>query len=147
MDMLSFLGIVIKHIAAECSTKSLCWNCCEPDHMGSDFQNEVICHTFGKAGHIARDSASDLRVCNNCYKTGHIGVYCTNDNAYNNCRNIGHLGLDLMVDLLGCAGHLEEALNLVAMIPIEACVEHSLVLIGSIEILIREKGVIKNPQL
>ncbi|KAF9613268.1 hypothetical protein IFM89_006767 [Coptis chinensis] len=109
-----------RHIAAECSTKSLCWNCCEPDHMGSDLQNEVICHTFSKAGHITRDSAADLKVCNNCYKTSHI-------------------------DLLGCAGHLEEALNLVAMIPIEACGEHSLLLIGSTEILIREKGVRKNP--
>ncbi|KAF9593887.1 hypothetical protein IFM89_025821 [Coptis chinensis] len=119
----------LKHIAVECSTKSLCWNCREPGHMGSDFQNEVICHTFGKTGHIARDFAApslppgDLRVCNNCYKTGHI----------------------VMVDLLDRAGHLEEALNLAAMMPIEACVEHSLVLIGSIEILIREKGVRKNP--
>ncbi|KAF9625876.1 hypothetical protein IFM89_027653 [Coptis chinensis] len=50
-----------------------------------------------------------------------------------------------MVDLLGRVGHLEEALNLAATMPIEACVEHSLVLVGSMEILIREKGVRKNP--
>ncbi|KAF9605578.1 hypothetical protein IFM89_017921 [Coptis chinensis] len=126
---------LLRHIAAECSTKLLCWNCREPGHMGSDYQNEVICHTFGKAGHIAKDFAapslppSDLRVCNNCYKTGHIAVDCTNDKAYNNCRKTGHLG----------------ALNLAATMPIEACVEHSLVLVGTMEILIREKGVRKNP--
>ncbi|KAF9586779.1 hypothetical protein IFM89_039997 [Coptis chinensis] len=50
-----------------------------------------------------------------------------------------------MVDLLGRAGHLEEALNLATTMPIEACGEHSLVLVGSMEILIREKGLKKNP--
>ncbi|KAF9594971.1 hypothetical protein IFM89_035541 [Coptis chinensis] len=50
-----------------------------------------------------------------------------------------------MVDLLGRAGHLEEALNLAATMPIETCGEHSLVLVGSMEILIREKGLRKNP--
>ncbi|KAF9590540.1 hypothetical protein IFM89_035858 [Coptis chinensis] len=50
-----------------------------------------------------------------------------------------------MVDIIGCARNLEEALNLVATMPIEACGEHSLVLVGSMEILIREKGLRKNP--
>ncbi|KAF9593478.1 hypothetical protein IFM89_023295 [Coptis chinensis] len=50
-----------------------------------------------------------------------------------------------MVDLLGRDGHFEEALNLAATMPIEVCVEHSLVLVGTMEILIREKGVRKNP--
>ncbi|KAF9609377.1 hypothetical protein IFM89_015674 [Coptis chinensis] len=49
----------------------------------------------------------------------------------------------VMVYLLGRAGYLEEGLNLAAMMPTEACVEHCLVLVGSIEILIREKGVRK----
>ncbi|KAF9590541.1 hypothetical protein IFM89_035859, partial [Coptis chinensis] len=89
---------VTRHIAAKCSTKSLCWNCREPCHMASDCQNEGICHTSDKAGHIAKDCAApslppgDLMVCNNCYKQVHIAVDCTNDKACNNCRKTGHLG-------------------------------------------------------
>jgi len=107
---------LIRHIASECSTKSLCWNCKEPGHMASSCPNEGICHTCGKAGHRARECTvpqkppGDLRLCNNCYKQGHIAVECTNEKACNNCRKTGHLARDCPNDpicnLCNVSGHV-----------------------------------------
>ncbi|KAI8533077.1 hypothetical protein RHMOL_Rhmol11G0268100 [Rhododendron molle] len=36
----------------------------------------------------------DLRLCNNCFKQGHIAADCTNDKACKNCRKTGHLARD-----------------------------------------------------
>lgn len=54
----------------------------------------------GKMGHLARDCfnpglpAYDSRLCNNCYKAGHIAAHCTKEKACNNCRKTGHLARD-----------------------------------------------------
>ncbi|KAH7574974.1 hypothetical protein JRO89_XS02G0028600 [Xanthoceras sorbifolium] len=91
---------VMMHIALECTTKALCWNCREPGHMANNCPNEGICHTCGKGGHRARDCTApplppgDLRLCNNCYKQGHFAADCTNEKACNNCRKTGHLARD-----------------------------------------------------
>jgi cellular nucleic acid-binding protein len=105
-----------RHIASECTTKSLCWNCREPGHMASNCPNEGICHTCGKAGHRAKECTApplppgDLRLCNNCYKQGHIAADCTNEKACNNCRKTGHLARDCPNDpicnLCNVAGHV-----------------------------------------
>jgi hypothetical protein len=95
-----FLLCLLRHIASECSTKSVCWNCKESGHMASNCPNEGICHTCGKTGHRARECSApslppgDLRLCHNCYKQGHIAVECTNEKACNNCRKTGHLARD-----------------------------------------------------
>ncbi|XP_039019879.1 cellular nucleic acid-binding protein homolog [Hibiscus syriacus] len=53
-----------RHIASECTTKSLCWNCHEPGHTASS--------CCGKSGHQARECTAppmppgDVRLCNNC---------------------------------------------------------------------------------
>lgn len=36
----------------------------------------------------------DLRLCNNCYKQGHIAADCKNEKACNNCWKTGHLARD-----------------------------------------------------
>ncbi|RVW36523.1 Zinc finger protein GIS2 [Vitis vinifera] len=105
-----------RHIASECTTRSLCWNCQEPGHTASNCPNEGICHTCGKTGHLARDCSAppvppgDLRLCNNCYKQGHIAADCTNDKACNNCRKTGHLARDCRNDpvcnLCNVSGHV-----------------------------------------
>ncbi|KAG6779568.1 hypothetical protein POTOM_015960 [Populus tomentosa] len=104
------------HIASECTTKSLCWNCREPGHMASNCPNEGICHTCGKAGHRAKECTAppmppgDLRLCNNCYKQGHIAADCTNDKACNNCRKTGHLARECpnepICNMCNVAGHV-----------------------------------------
>ncbi|KAE8698680.1 Nucleic acid binding,zinc ion binding,DNA binding, putative isoform 1 [Hibiscus syriacus] len=111
-----FLADLWKHIASECTTKSLCWNCREPGHTANHCPNEGICHTCGKSGHRARDCTAppmppgDVRLCNNCYKPGHIAVDCTNDKACNNCRRPGHLAHDCannpICNLCNVAGHM-----------------------------------------
>ncbi|KAK8625057.1 hypothetical protein V6N13_089937 [Hibiscus sabdariffa] len=105
-----------RHIASECTTKSLCWNCREPGHTANHCPNEGVCHTCGKSGHRARDCTAspmppgDVRLCNNCYKPGHIAADCTNDQACKNCRRPGHLARDCTNDpicnLCNVAGHM-----------------------------------------
>ncbi|KAK8936727.1 hypothetical protein KSP39_PZI012561 [Platanthera zijinensis] len=109
-------GLRHLHIAAECSTKALCWNCKEPGHLASECTNEGICHTCGKSGHIARDCPTpglppgDMRLCNNCYKQGHMAADCTNEKACNNCRKTGHLARDCsnepVCNLCNISGHV-----------------------------------------
>ncbi|TXG64652.1 hypothetical protein EZV62_011646 [Acer yangbiense] len=104
------------HIASECTTKALCWNCREPGHMAGNCPNEGICHTCGKGGHRARDCTApplppgDLRLCNNCYKQGHFAADCTNDKACNNCRKTGHLARDCpnepICNMCNVSGHV-----------------------------------------
>ncbi|XP_042437082.1 cellular nucleic acid-binding protein-like [Zingiber officinale] len=52
----------------------------------------------------------DLRLCNNCYKQGHLAADCTNEKACNNCRKTGHLARDcineLVCNLCNVAGHV-----------------------------------------
>ncbi|KAG6518080.1 hypothetical protein ZIOFF_021482 [Zingiber officinale] len=52
----------------------------------------------------------DLRLCNNCYKQGHLTADCTNEKACNNCRKIGHLARDCtnepVCNLCNVAGHV-----------------------------------------
>ncbi|KAE8725605.1 Detected protein of confused Function [Hibiscus syriacus] len=52
----------------------------------------------------------DVRLCNNCYKPGHIAADCTNDKACNNCRRTGHLARDCanypICNLCNVAGHM-----------------------------------------
>ena len=105
-----------RHIASECTTQSLCWNCREPGHTAGNCPNEGICHTCGKAGHRARDCTTpqlppgDLRLCNNCFKQGHIAVDCTNDKACKNCRKTGHLARDCqnepVCNMCNISGHV-----------------------------------------
>lgn len=84
--------------------------------MASDCPNEGICHTCGKVGHRSRECLApelppgDLRLCNNCYKQGHIAVDCTNEKACNNCRKTGHLARDCpnepICNLCNISGHV-----------------------------------------
>lgn len=117
IDVLPFCLInsqwLARHIASECTTKSLCWNCREPGHTASNCSNESICHTCGKAGHIARECSAppgDLRLCNNCYKQGHIAADCTNEKACNNCRKTGHLARECanepVCNMCNISGHV-----------------------------------------
>ncbi|TYG75915.1 hypothetical protein ES288_D03G071000v1 [Gossypium darwinii] len=88
------------HIAVECNSTTMCWNCKEPGHLAGQFPYEPVCNMCGKMGHLARDClnprlpAHDARLCNNCYKAGHFAADCTNEKACNNCHKIGHLGHD-----------------------------------------------------
>ena len=96
--LFSFLHL--SHIAAECTSTTMCWNCKEPGHLASECPNDPVCHMCGKMGHLARDCfhpslpTYDSRLCNNCYKAGHIAAHCTNEKACNNCRKTGHLARD-----------------------------------------------------
>nr|TKS05426.1 hypothetical protein D5086_0000135230 [Populus alba] len=106
-----------RHIASECTTKSLCWSCREPGHMASTCPNEGICHTCGKAFHRAKECTApptppgDLRLCNNCYKQGHIAADFTDDKACNNCRKTGHLARECLnepiCNMCNVVGHVE----------------------------------------
>ncbi|KAK6130997.1 hypothetical protein DH2020_035260 [Rehmannia glutinosa] len=93
-----------RHIASECTSKALCWNCREPGHTASNCPNEGLCHSCGKSGHRARDcpnaelSPGDLRLCNNCLKPGHLAAECTNGMACKNCRKTGHIARDCQND-------------------------------------------------
>ena len=57
---------------------------------------------WGKAFHRAKECTApptppgDLRLCNNCYKQGHIAADCTNDKECNNCRKTGHLARECL---------------------------------------------------
>ncbi|KAK3038546.1 hypothetical protein RJ639_029346 [Escallonia herrerae] len=103
---------VHKHMAAECMSKTMCWNCKEPGHLASECNNDPICHVCNKTGHLARDcsESSDPRVCNNCFKPGHIAVDCTNEKACNRCRKAGHIARecpnDAVCNLCNVSGHL-----------------------------------------
>ncbi|XP_059597899.1 uncharacterized protein LOC132254897 [Vitis vinifera] len=80
---------VHRHIAAECNSTTICWNCKESGHLASQCPNDLVCHMCGKMGHLARDCSCpslpthDARLCNNCYKPGHIATDCTNEKACN----------------------------------------------------------------
>jgi len=111
-----FLNSLCRHIAAECTAESRCWNCREPGHVASNCSNEGICHSCGKSGHRARDCsnsdsrAGDLRLCNNCFKQGHLAADCTNDKACKNCRTSGHIARDCRNDpvcnICSISGHV-----------------------------------------
>ncbi|KAK4392233.1 hypothetical protein Sango_2001100 [Sesamum angolense] len=102
----------VRHIAAECSSKTMCWNCKEAGHLASQCNNDPICHVCNRKGHLAREcmESGDPRVCNNCFKPGHIAVDCTNEKACNNCRKPGHLARDCVNDpvcnLCNVSGHV-----------------------------------------
>ncbi|KVI04938.1 Zinc finger, CCHC-type [Cynara cardunculus var. scolymus] len=105
-----------RHIAAECTSTTMCWNCKESGHLSSECPNDPVCHMCGKVGHLARDchnpsvSSYDARLCNNCYKPGHIAADCTNEKACNNCRKTGHLARDCHNDpvcnICSISGHV-----------------------------------------
>ncbi|CAH2067430.1 unnamed protein product [Thlaspi arvense] len=105
-----------RHIAAECTAESRCWNCREPGHIAGNCSNEGICHSCGKTGHRARDCTNpvsrpgDLRLCNNCFKPGHLAADCTNDKACKNCRTSGHIARDCQNDpvcnICSISGHV-----------------------------------------
>ena len=111
-----FPPLIFRHIAAECTAMTLCWNCKEPGHMASECSNEPVCHNCNKTGHLARDcsgsglSSFDTRLCNNCHRPGHIAADCTNDKACNNCRKPGHLARecpnDPVCNLCNVSGHM-----------------------------------------
>lgn len=104
------------HIAVECNSRTLCWNCKEPGHLASQCPNYPVCHICGKIGHLARDCINpslpthDARLCNNCHKPGHIAVHCTNEKACNNCRKTGHLARDCLSEAVcnncNISGHM-----------------------------------------
>ncbi|KAI7735128.1 hypothetical protein M8C21_025925, partial [Ambrosia artemisiifolia] len=68
------------HYARECPNVAICHNCGlpgEPGHLAGSCPNEGICHACGKTGHRAKQCTNllppgDVRLCNNCYKQGHI---------------------------------------------------------------------------
>lgn len=105
-----------RHIAAECNSTTMCWNCKESGHLASQCPNDPVCHMCGKIGHLARDCMNpalpshDARLCNNCYKPGHIAVDCTNEKACNNCRKTGHLARDCpnepVCNICNISGHV-----------------------------------------
>lgn len=109
-------NVIYRHIAAECTAESRCWNCREPGHVAGNCSNEGICHSCGKTGHRARDCtnpvsrAGDLRLCNNCFKPGHLAADCTNDKACKNCRTSGHIARDCQNDpvcnICSISGHV-----------------------------------------
>ncbi|PPE02083.1 hypothetical protein GOBAR_DD00897 [Gossypium barbadense] len=104
------------HIAVECNSTTMCWNCKEPGHLAGQFPYEPVCNMCGKMGHLARDClnprlpAHDARLCNNCYKAGHFAADCTNEKACNNCHEIGHLGHDChnkpVCNICNISGHV-----------------------------------------
>lgn len=104
------------HIAAECNSTTMCWNCKEPGHLANQCPNDPVCHMCGKMGHLARDCynpslpAHDARPCNNCYKPGHTAADCTNEKACNNCRKTGHLARDCpnepVCNICNISGHV-----------------------------------------
>lgn len=53
---------------------------------------------------------ADLRLCNNCYKLGHMAADCTNDKACKNCRKTGHIARDCqnepVCNLCNVSGHM-----------------------------------------
>ncbi|XP_052477659.1 zinc finger protein GIS2-like [Gossypium raimondii] len=89
-----------RHIAVECNSTTICWNCKEPGHLAGQCPYEPVCNMCCKMGHLARDClnprlpAHDARLCNNCYKAGHFVADCTNEKACNNCHKTGHLARD-----------------------------------------------------
>ncbi|KAF9590711.1 hypothetical protein IFM89_036835 [Coptis chinensis] len=112
---------------------------------------DIVCQSCHQVGHMSRDCTGGLMICHNCGGCGHMAYECLSgkfmERAPRRYRHFPRRRLwAVMVDLLGRAGHLEEALNLAVTMPIETCGEHSLVLVGSMEILIREKGLRKNPR-
>lgn len=57
------------------------------------------------------DSCSgDLRLCNNCFKPGHLAADCTNDKACKNCRTSGHIARDChnepVCNICSISGHV-----------------------------------------
>lgn len=52
-NMLLFEIIINSHIAAECPTRKLCWNCKEYGHMASECTNKTLCHTCNGYSHIS----------------------------------------------------------------------------------------------
>lgn len=111
-----FFNSLCRHIAAECTAESRCWNCREPGHVASNCSNEGICHSCGKSGHRARDCpnpdsrSGDFRLCNNCFKPGHLAADCTNEKACKNCRTSGHIARDCRNDpicnICSISGHV-----------------------------------------
>lgn len=111
-----YMILYSRHIAAECNSTTMCWNCKEPGHLASQCPNDPVCHMCGKIGHLARDCtnpglpAHDTRLCNNCYKQGHIAADCTNEKACNNCRKTGHLARDCpnepVCNICNISGHV-----------------------------------------
>ncbi|KHG06226.1 Zinc finger GIS2 [Gossypium arboreum] len=104
------------HIAAECNSITMCWNCKEPGHLPGQCPSEPVCNMCGKMGHLARDClnprlpAPDARLCNKCYKAGHFATDCTNEKACNNCRKTGHLARDCpnepVCNICNISGHV-----------------------------------------
>ncbi|KAF9599899.1 hypothetical protein IFM89_001845 [Coptis chinensis] len=110
---------------------------------------DIVCRSCHQVGHMSRDCTGGLMICHNCGGRGHMAYECLSGRFMERApRRYWHFQRRslwaVMVDLLGRARHLEEALNHAATMPIEACGEHSLVFVGSMEILIREKGLRKS---
>ncbi|TYH49570.1 hypothetical protein ES332_D10G146200v1 [Gossypium tomentosum] len=74
-----------RHIAVECNSTTICWNCKEPGHLAGQCPYEPVCNIL---------PAHDARLCNNCYKAGHFVADCTNEKACNNCHKTGHVARD-----------------------------------------------------
>ncbi|ONM27663.1 hypothetical protein ZEAMMB73_Zm00001d007816 [Zea mays] len=43
---------ILGHFAAECTSKPICWNFKEPEHIASESKDEALCHTSIKIGHL-----------------------------------------------------------------------------------------------
>lgn len=52
----------------------------------------------------------DSRLCNNCFKPGHLAADCTNDKACKNCRTSGHIARDCpnepVCNICSISGHV-----------------------------------------
>lgn len=87
-----------RHMAADCNSKTMCWNCKEPGHLSTECKNQPICHSCEKMGHLAREcpKSCDPRVCSNCFQPGHLAADCINEKACNKCRKPGHLARECL---------------------------------------------------
>ncbi|KAK8275416.1 hypothetical protein V6Z11_D10G136800 [Gossypium hirsutum] len=94
-------GTSSNHIAVECNSTTICWNCKEPGHLAGQCPYEPVCNIL---------PAHDARLCNNCYKAGHFVADCTNEKACNNCHKTGHLARDChnepVCNICNISGHV-----------------------------------------